>query len=137
MGIRSSGEAFIGRKAVYAALADSFVELTGAGVVLVEDGKALSNSNLAKHPRNSVGVNSEGDIFFLLSDGRSELSAGLHYEQMAQMLLSLGCEDAVNLDGGGSAQILVRDPATGHFTIRNKPSDGQERAVINAWAITL
>ena len=137
MGIRSSGEAFIGRKAVYAALADSFVELTGAGVVLVEDGKALPNSNLAKHPRNSVGINSEGDIFFLLSDGRSELSAGLHYEQMAQMLLSLGCEDAVNLDGGGSAQILVRDPATGHFKIRNKPSDGQERAVINAWAITL
>lgn len=137
LGVRSIGEAYIGSKAEYASLAESFSELTGAGVALVKNGKAVPNSNTAKHPRNSVGINSEGDIFFLLGDGRTELSAGLHYEQMAQMLLSLGCEEAVNFDGGGSAQILVRDPSTGRFTIRNKPSDGKERAVINAWAITL
>ena len=36
---------------------------------------------------------------------------------------------------GGSAQMLVRDAATGAYGICNKPSDGAERPVIDGWAV--
>ena len=57
------------------------------------------------------------------------------YDDMGSIFFALGCSYAVNFDGGGSAQLLVRNPGSGKLEIRNKPSDGAERPVVNAWAI--
>jgi exopolysaccharide biosynthesis protein len=63
------------------------------------------------------------------------------YAEMASIFQGLGCAYAANLDGGGSAQMLIRNPLTGKRQICNWPSDptegagGQERAVINGWTI--
>jgi exopolysaccharide biosynthesis protein len=56
-------------------------------------------------------------------------------DDMGSIFAALGCQDAVNLDGGGSTQMLIRNPSDGSFKICNHPSDGSERAVIDAWAI--
>jgi exopolysaccharide biosynthesis protein len=48
---------------------------------------------------------------------------GLTTEDVANVLLDLGCKEAINLDGGGSSCMLV----CGKNTI--KVSDGSQRAV--------
>lgn len=49
--------------------------------------------------------------------------AGLTTADVANVLLDLGCVEAINLDGGGSSCMLVN----GKTTI--KVSDGSQRAV--------
>ena len=49
--------------------------------------------------------------------------AGLTTADVANVLLDLGCVEAINLDGGGSSCMLIN----GKQTI--KPSDGAQRSV--------
>jgi exopolysaccharide biosynthesis protein len=51
---------------------------------------------------------------------------GMTTEEVADVLLKYGATDAVNLDGGGSTQLIFADPEP---RVVNKPSDGKERAV--------
>jgi exopolysaccharide biosynthesis protein len=44
-------------------------------------------------------------------------------------MLGLGCEQAMNLDGGGSATLWA------FGTVRNSPSEGQERPAPNALVV--
>jgi hypothetical protein len=46
--------------------------------------------------------------------------------QLADELIHQGCSDALNLDGGGSSTLAVRDPQTGQIRIANYPSDGHD-----------
>ena len=52
-------------------------------------------------------------------------------------MLRLGCKDAINLDGGGSSVMAVRDAATGAMKILNQPTDGHERAVADVLGIVI
>ena len=47
-------------------------------------------------------------------------------QELGKYMLSLGCTEALNLDGGGSAECWV----TGHVV--NSPSEGRERGMGNA-----
>jgi exopolysaccharide biosynthesis protein len=76
----------------------------------------------------------------LVVDGRHG-TLGMTYAEMASIFKAVGCEAAVNLDGGGSAEMIVRNPVTNFIQICNWPSDptdgagGEERPRLNAWAI--
>jgi exopolysaccharide biosynthesis protein len=48
---------------------------------------------------------------------------------------SLGCSWATNLDGGGSSQLVIRHPVANVFQLRNRASDGAERAIVNSWMV--
>lgn len=76
-------------------------------------------------PRTAVGVSSDSKLVLFVCEGRemTEGVTGLTTEEVAKVLYSLGCKDAVNLDGGGSSCMLVG----GKETI--KVSDGSQRAV--------
>ena len=80
----------------------------------------------------------DGHVYFMVADGRVEFySYGLTYPEMGSIMKALGCSWAVNLDGGGSTQMLIRHPIADIFQIRNRPSDGQERPVVNTWMVTV
>jgi hypothetical protein len=69
-------------------------------------------------------------VMLIVVDGRwAHHSAGVTYYQAARLARRLGATDAVNLDGGGSSTFVTR----GH--VRNRPSDGRERGVVNAIAV--
>lgn len=137
VGVTFDGEPVIADTLHYEEIMPSLKECTGAGVVMVLDGKATSVTYTQRDPRTAVGYVSDGTFWLLTADGREQSgAAGLTYREMAAMFLALGCEAAANLDGGGSAQMLIRDPATGENRIINSPSDGKERSVINGWAVT-
>jgi len=73
----------------------------------------------ARAPRTVVGYG-ERQIFLVVAEGRQPLRAsGLSHREMAERLLTLGCTDAINLDGGGSSTMLVegrsKTPGEGRF----------------------
>jgi exopolysaccharide biosynthesis protein len=85
----------------------------------------------APHPRTAVGVSGDGrTAYFVVTDGRKEGVPGLTLPELAKFLREeLGVCEAMNLDGGGSSAMWVRDE------IVNVPSDGKERVVGNHLAV--
>ncbi len=76
----------------------------------------------ARQPRTVLGQYPNGDLFFIVVDGRqSNWSNGITLEEMQILLLRLGVMEAFNLDGGGSSTFVYDGK------VLNKPSDGSSR----------
>ncbi len=63
----------------------------------------------SRHPRTAMGLTAAGELLLVTADGRTSAGDGLTTDQMAQLMIDLGCVDAVNLDGGGSTTMVVDD----------------------------
>lgn len=64
-----------------------------------------SDITAGRYPRAALGL-APGRILVVACDGRSGNEAGLTLEELANLLLELGAEDAINLDGGGSTSLV-------------------------------
>jgi exopolysaccharide biosynthesis protein len=80
----------------------------------------------SRHPRTALGFTASGDLVLAVVDGRQAHSRGATLDELAMLMVSLGCMEAINLDGGGSAQMAFDG------LMVNRPSDGLERPVANA-----
>ena len=82
----------------------------------------------ARHPRTAVGFSEDKKfLYFVTVDGRQESSVGMSLPELSDFMISLGVYRAVNLDGGGSTTMVVRN------SVANSPSDaGGERSVANS-----
>jgi Phosphodiester glycosidase len=58
-----------------------------------------------RHPRAALGM-APGRIVAVACDGRSRRDAGLTLVELAKLMAALGCEHALNLDGGGSTALV-------------------------------
>lgn len=143
VGVTREGRMVIGTREEYDAVKDDLTDCTGAGVILVRDSQiqgGMVDKPTKRDPRTAIGYTSDNVVWILVVDGRHG-TLGMLYPEMASIFHALGCEAAVNLDGGGSTEMLVRNPLTGDMQICNWPSDptdgegGQERPRLNAWAI--
>ncbi|MDR1874176.1 MAG: phosphodiester glycosidase family protein [Synergistaceae bacterium] len=92
------------------------------GEIRIEsEGFSASILNL-RHPRSVVGLTNGGKWVFFVGDGRNGMhSAGFTLQEAAAILKSKNVAWALNLDGGGSSQIMVDNRTF------NVPSDGRER----------
>jgi len=82
-----------------------------------------------RHPRSAIGWDAR-HLYLVEVDGRQEnLSVGMTVEELAGHMARLGCSDAMNLDGGGSATLWCAGK------IRNSPCDGRERPIANALVV--
>lgn len=113
----------------------------GAGPRLVEKGEVRVTSAeeqfrpdvaQGRAPRTALGLTAEGSLLLVTVSGRQEnLTVGMTLEELAHLMLELGAVEAMNLDGGGSTTMVVRN------RVVNMPSEGTERAVSNSvlvWA---
>ena len=103
----------------------------GGGPALVQDGKIMEWKGLLhmRHPRSAVGFN-RTHIFLVEVDGRQiDVSVGMTLAELAAYMIKLGCEQAMNFDGGGSSTLWALG------AVRNSPSEGQERPAANALVI--
>lgn len=97
----------------------------------VLDTEADRGDASASHPRSALGYSDDGNtVFFLVVDGRSTLSAGVRTSVLAEILRYAGATDGLNVDGGGSSVLY-----TSTLGIRNRPSDGTERADGNGFFV--
>ena len=84
----------------------------------------------APHPRTAAGLSRDGKTLYLVvTDGRREGVPGLTLPELAKFMDELGACVAMNLDGGGSSAMWIREG------IVNRPSDGVERKVGNHLAV--
>lgn len=111
-------------------------EVVGATNRLVVGGRFEANLDASIHPRTMVGYTKNNIVYLGVIDGRrAGYSVGMKLDEMAQIMLSLEVQEAVNLDGGGSTTLVVKNQ--GNLDIVNQYSDPAPRAVGNGLAITL
>jgi len=74
-----------------------------------------------RHPRAALAI--AGDrLLAVACDGRHDRDAGLTLGELAEQLLELGAETAINLDGGGSTSLVC----AGKLRNRPRESHGEE-----------
>ncbi len=111
--------------------------VVGGTPVLVRDGRPVADFLeegvrrdfvRERHPRTAVGVRPDGAWVFVVVDGRRpEFSVGMTLSELAELMVSLGCREALNLDGGGSSTFFL------YGQVANRPSDlSGERPVSDA-----
>lgn len=111
--------------------------ITGGGPQLLKDGKVAITNEAEKiggafvsdrHPRTAIAKLKSGQILLLTVDGRQPgVSVGMSLPGLAELLLEFGASEAINLDGGGSTTMVVKNK------IVNRPSDQTgERPVSDA-----
>lgn len=108
-------------------------EAVSGGPQLLKDGQAVSPDPEqdftqeffdTPNPRMAVGSMQDGRLLLVAIDGRQQgFSVGATIPETAEIMRKLGAWNALNLDGGGSAQMMLND----HYV--NSPSDGQPRSV--------
>ena len=120
--------------------ADSWQQATsviGGGPQLIKNGRVEITNAAEKilptfvsdgHPRTAIARLKSGQILLLTVDGRQPgESVGMSLVMLADLLLEFGAVDAINLDGGGSTTMVIRNKLV------NKPSDATgERPVSDA-----
>ena len=142
IGMTWDGKMTIGPREDYESAKATLKECTGGGVILLEDSKIVGRGSTSRDPRTAIGYTSGNVIWMLTVDGRHKGTEGMTYSEMSTIFFDIGCEAAVNMDGGGSAQMLTRNGLTGALEMRNWPSDptvgfgGRERPRLNAWYVT-
>lgn len=101
--------------------------VNGAGLLrragqIITDWKAESLSPTSfldvRHPRTLIGVDDLGFVWLVAIDGRQpEYAVGMNFRELQRLCDRLKLRDALNLDGGGSVTMVVKDQ------IVNRPSD--------------
>ncbi|MCB0631341.1 MAG: phosphodiester glycosidase family protein [Saprospiraceae bacterium] len=80
-----------------------------------------------RHPRSCVCVTTDQTTLLIAVDGRQDDAAGMSLPELQEYLLLNKCRDAINLDGGGSTTLWIKEQG-----IVNSPSDKTgERPVAN------
>jgi len=112
----------------------------GGGPVLIKGGKIVNtyvaelfngeNSGIlvdTRHPRTAIGITADKKLVLFVCEGRQTTEGidGYTLQEVAQILLSYGCVEAINLDGGGSSCMLVN----GYETITPSDTDGDGKHV--------
>jgi hypothetical protein len=108
------------------------------GPAIIKDGKPFSiktaplsslinyseRSKYERHPRSAVGW-SPTHVYLVTVDGRQPgLSVGMKLAELAEFMAGLGCTEAMNFDGGKSAQMwmsgkIMNNPCQGEDTVAN------------------
>lgn len=101
------------------------------GPLLLEKGKRspLGETDFInkRHPRSCVCETADKRILLIAVDGRNTDAAGMSLPELQEFLLLKSCNNAINLDGGGSTTLWVKEQG-----IVNAPSDKTgERPVAN------
>lgn len=112
-------------------LADGAQQILSFGPALVEDGTVVVSEGdevgkaKTSNPRTAIGIIDDLHYVFVVSDGRTDESAGLSLLQLAEFMKELGVTTAYNLDGGGSSTMyfngeVINNPTTNGRSIKER-----------------
>jgi exopolysaccharide biosynthesis protein len=109
-------------------------EAVGGYHWLIRDSARVTQGDQSVEPRTAVGVTKSKVVYFVVVDGRlASYSNGMSFAHLSNVFAALGVMDAINLDGGGSTTFAAKDG--GSWQVKNRPSDGTQRSVANAWLV--
>lgn len=88
--------------------------IIGGGPYLVKNSKVYVDMTEQKlgsiggrNPRTAIGYTADNNLIIVTVDGREKSSIGMTLMELANFMKSLGCVNAMNLDGGGSTVLYV------------------------------
>ncbi len=99
----------------------SFVHIVGGGPLLLQNGTASSTQAYERegfdrafhsfwHPRTAVGKKADGTLLFVtITAAEAGVRRGVMLTRLAELFLEWGATDALNLDGGNSSMLVIRD----------------------------
>lgn len=135
-GIRDDKRASVGGESAFSQLYDKFTFAIGGRQVLLKasaptDG--IKNDEPRSH-RVGIGTNALDHLKVVIAciEGRNGSAASVRMVEMAYVLKAFGADEALNLDGGGSATFVVKED--GAWKAVNRP-DGDLRPVVDGLAI--
>jgi hypothetical protein len=95
--------------------------IVSGGPYLVKNGEVfvdMTSQRLqsigGRNPRSAIGYTKDNDLILIAADGREGSSIGLTLNELANLMKSLGCVGAINLDGGGSTVMYVNGQIVNH-----------------------
>lgn len=114
--------------------------ILASGPYLVKDNKPYimmstsSDRGSAVVPRTVVATSDNGQkVHFITVDGSQKHSKGMNMVQLANYLVALGVEKAINLDGGGSTTMGIRNYGSNNVVLANLPSNsGNTQRLVSA-----
>ncbi|HEX4724366.1 MAG TPA: phosphodiester glycosidase family protein [Pseudonocardiaceae bacterium] len=113
-------------------------ELLSGATMLVRDGAVYTDPTgtppSGVNPETAVGLSKDGRHAIIVTlDGRfgETTAVGVGPAQVAGYLVQRGAYSALLLDGGGSTEMVAREPGTAGVSVLNTPSDGVQRPVAN------
>lgn len=116
--------------------------MIGGHALLVENGTIKKytkdvNSIGGVRARTAVGISQDGKTVYIVSaEGRTNRSPGLSLNELSQFMLDLGAYKAMNLDGGGSTAMAVRNLGDLKRTrVTNPERNAGERKVVNGLGV--
>lgn len=116
--------------------------MIGGHALLVENGAIKKytkdvNSIGGVRARTAVGISQDGKTVYIVSaEGRTNRSPGLSLNELSQFMLDLGAYKAMNLDGGGSTAMAVRNLGDLKRTrVTNPERNAGERKVVNGLGV--
>ena len=88
--------------------------IISGGPYLVKDGEIFVDMTTQKlgaiggrNPRSAIGYTADNNFIMVAVDGREGSSIGMTLMELANFMKSIGCVNAINLDGGGSTVMYV------------------------------
>lgn len=110
-----------------------------AGPMLLHEGALVPQRDdrtfvTKRHNRTALGVRPDGTTLLVVADGRFKHKAeGLSLTELERVMHWLGCTEAINLDGGGSSTMYVKDSGVVNYPSDNNRHDHEgQRPVSNA-----
>lgn len=90
---------------------ESVVHTYVFGPILIMNGEVAREFSdkeyIVRHPRTAIGMVEPYHYYFIVADGRKKgYSVGMTVVELTDIFSSLGCTEAYNLDGGGSATMV-------------------------------
>ena len=67
-----------------------------------------------RNPRTAIGYTEDNNLILVAVDGREGSSVGLTLVELAKLMKTLGCTNAINLDGGGSTVMYIKGQIVNH-----------------------
>ncbi len=108
---------------------------------LVQDKQPVPDLNDTRTaPRTAIGLDGPGTrLILIVVDGRQPFySEGATVQELAELMILYGGDNAINLDGGGSSTMVIDWPGEG-LKVVNSPIDlyfpGRERPVGNHFGV--
>ncbi|GAB3028032.1 phosphodiester glycosidase family protein [Niabella terrae] len=96
--------------------------LVQSGADMIAGKKNAFNEN--RHPRTAVALKGKHTLILLVVDGRNAQAQGMSLPELSRVFRWLGATDAMNLDGGGSSTLYIRDMTPNGVV--NYPSDNKK-----------